>query len=1280
MRKITLLLATLLACLGASSVGAQTNYVTIGGVKVTLESGSLTLSPDNFPAIKSNWGTVSYNADTNTLTLNGATIEITDENEHAIEFNNAPGTLVLRGNNAISAKSTAVLAGSDLTIEGNGILSATLSATSEEDCGIFVALSKSLTIQSCSITANGKWGISGRSGNNESLTINGAKIKATGSTSGENLNGSICDLNSLTLINAAIKSPVGAVWNAEQKAVCDADGNIITTEVTINPREPYAVLEGNTLTFYYDTNKPVEGAFDIPWAESGGTGSPGWTSTTYNTTITTVTFGVSFFNYLDLTNVNKMFYGLSNLKTINNIEYLHTENVTDMSHMFEDCSALETIYCAERANWSTVSRTTNMFYRCSMLKGKCGEETYACNGTDNINGTYARVCTAEQNGYFTSITEKPVPYAVLSSDGTTLTFYYNASKPAGAYEMPSGAYAEPDWTRKKETITTVTFDESFKDYHGLTSTNLMFTQLGNLTTINNIEYLNTENVETMTWMFTNCSNLKTLDLSNFDTGNVTSMGGMFYGCSALETIYCAEGTDWSDPNISTTNMFSGCSNLKGKCSGREPYACNGTDNINGTYAKVCTAEQNGYFTSITETYDAYAVLDGTTLTFYYNADKPADAFDIPWVDFRPRWANTGTITAVTFDESFENYDGLTSTSYMFYRMTELKTIENLQYLNTENVTNMEYMFNYCQALETLDLGNKFNTSEVTNMKYMFDDCTALETLDLGDKFNTSKVTNMHSMFNMCQALKTIDLGDKFNTSKVTDMQFMFSYCTALKTIYCDKNWVEINENPSSLRSTKMFFNCTNLVGAVAYDSEKTDVSMANLEGYFTSITEKPVPYAVLSSDGTTLTFYYNASKPTEGAVYDIPWVGDLPGWTSLSGNSTITTVNFDESFGDYHDLTTAMFMFDNMEALTTINDIKYLNTEKVTNMMGMFAECCNLESLDVSKFNTENVIDMGCMFAGCSKLTNLDVSKFNTEKVTNMAGMFEDCSSLTSLDVSNFNTGLVTSMVDMFYGCAKLSTIYAAQNTYWAEVGDRDYENMFYGCSKLSGKYEDKKFPYNGTCDGTYAQVYWGNTNGGYFTYKGNFTGSVKLNSKGFATYASTYYIDFTNPEGYTAWIITGINGDDITFEQIPNDTERLDKESGVLLMGEPDATIEISFKESDPQYTLITYFTDNLLKGITTPTPIEAGEYYGLSGDQFVPVNAGTIPADKALLPASVVNPTGGTKNLNLVFNGETGIIETRTVNGEQAEGIFNLAGQRLTKPQRGINIVNGKKVFIQR
>ena len=72
----------------------------------------------------------------------------------------------------------------------------------------------------------------------------------------------------------------------------------------------------------------------------------------------------------------------------------------------------------------------------------------------------------------------------------------------------------------------------------------------------------------------------------------------------------------------------------------------------------------------------------------------------------------------------------------------------------------------------------------------------------------------------------------------------------------------------------------------------------------------------------------------------------------------------------------------------------------------------------------------------------------------------------------------------------------------------------------------------------------------------------------------------------------------------------------------------------------------------------------------------AGNIPAGKAYILASSI--PASVKAFTFVFDDEaTGIIETRTATREEVEAIFNLAGQRINKMQKGINIVNGKKIL---
>ncbi|MBR7054450.1 MAG: hypothetical protein IKI26_06785, partial [Prevotella sp.] len=105
-------------------------------------------------------------------------------------------------------------------------------------------------------------------------------------------------------------------------------------------------------------------------------------------------------------------------------------------------------------------------------------------------------------------------------------------------------------------------------------------------------------------------------------------------------------------------------------------------------------------------------------------------------------------------------------------------------------------------------------------------------------------------------------------------------------------------------------------------------------------------YAFLSTDGKTLTFYYDNNRYTRtgGKAYALN--GETPGWHSYA--SSVTKVVFNSSFANARPESCYMW-FDGMTNLTSIT--------------GM-----------ASYLNTSDVGDMGYMFNGCSKLTTLDLS------------------------------------------------------------------------------------------------------------------------------------------------------------------------------------------------------------------------------------------------------------------------------------------------------------------
>ena len=446
--------------------------------------------------------------------------------------------------------------------------------------------------------------------------------------------------------------------------------------------------------------------------------------------------------------------------------------------------------------------------------------------------------------------------------------------------------------------------------------------------------------------------------------------------------------------------------------------------------------------------------------------------------------NSLDIKSVVFDKSFKTY-APTSLNSFFGGLSNLKTIKDLKYLNTEQVTDMSYMFfdcaltsldlsNFntakvrdmshmfyrCSALTSLDLSN-FNTAIVTNMSNMFYGCSVLSSLDLSN-FNTAKVEDMQSMFDGCQNLSSLDLSNfntaivsnmrdmffdcsalssldlsNFYTKKVENMGGMFAGCSALTTIYASDKFVT-----SKVQSGEgMFAICKNLKGTILeYNNSKTDHTYANYgkNGYFTPVFE----YAEFNEGTGTLTFRRGLSKPER--AYALNLEASEPGWWSTH-RYEIKKVVFDASFANARP-TSCYKWFHHCTNLATIEGIENLNTENVTNMHGMFFYCQNLSSLDLTNFNTGNVTNMFNMFSNCQNLSSLDLTSFNTANVTFMDYMFDGCSTLTTIYASE---KFVTDQVnggDMFNECRSLKD-------YSFSKRDSKYANYKTGYfSKLVGK------------------------------------------------------------------------------------------------------------------------------------------------------------------------------------------------------------------------------------
>ena len=106
-------------------------------------------------------------------------------------------------------------------------------------------------------------------------------------------------------------------------------------------------------------------------------------------------------------------------------------------------------------------------------------------------------------------------------------------------------------------ITTIDFGNCINTSN-VTSMSYMFTACRKLTSLD-LSSFNTANVTNMSYMFHYCTALTSLDLSSFNTANVTNMRSMFYNCTALTELDLSSFNTEKVTNMS--NMFYSCSAL-----------------------------------------------------------------------------------------------------------------------------------------------------------------------------------------------------------------------------------------------------------------------------------------------------------------------------------------------------------------------------------------------------------------------------------------------------------------------------------------------------------------------------------------------------------------------------------------------------------------------------------------------------------------------------------------------------------------------------------------------
>lgn len=310
------------------------------------------------------------------------------------------------------------------------------------------------------------------------------------------------------------------------------------------------------------------------------------------------------------------------------------------------------------------------------------------------------------------------------------------------------------------------------------------------------------------------------------------------------------------------------------------------------------------------------------------------------------------------------------------------------------------------------------------------------------------------------------------------------------------------------------------------------------------------------------------------------------------------------------------------------------------------------------------VTDLGTWtFEGC---TALKYVKLPTSVTQIGDGVFYNCSGLEFItipaSVNRFGE-------DVFNGCTALQSFYYLGTSFPITF---ENGNLFYNIENGDDKrpkiytkpgYVDKmQSSLDGKCNWLQPFV---------------FDAIPYTPANDYTTFCRDFDVDFSAATGLKAGVALpdAYSDGQVTFTV----KESVPAYLGVLLKGTAGNTYNLKIAEStpDPVY-------DSPLKGVVFDITLQqidgSNTNFVLSGGVFKKIKAdggNTIPAGKAYLQL----PTSSGSAPNFTFSFEDDITGINMIQGDELKmnGYYNLAGQHVANPTKGLYIINGKKVVVK-
>lgn len=490
------------------------------------------------------------------------------------------------------------------------------------------------------------------------------------------------------------------------------------------------------------------------------------------------------------------------------------------------------------------------------------------------------------------------------------------------------------------------------------------------------------------------------------------------------------------------------------------------------------------------------------------------------------------------------------------------------------------------------------------------------------------------------------------------------------------------------------------IGSVTYDNSGGTGRVVSCS---TDVTEAITIESSVTINGTTYPvtqIKYSAFKNCSSLPsVTLPESITTIGFSAFQNCSALTSIYLPEGITSIEN-----YVFEGCSSLSSIT----LPTGVTSIGKSAFRECSSLTSITLPGGITsiENSVFNNCFslssitlpdgitsigdfaFHGCSALSSITLPRGITS-IGKYA--FTGCTALTSI---NLPEGITSIGDNAFLNCYLVSVIIPSSTTYIGNSAFYDTYNTLREIYLLpdiaptlisdTATDAEKKYVFSSSVSsvthGT-AKIYvkassldayktaFGTELAGYITDKIPYASTLT-----YSTFSREFDVDFSDCAGAKVMTVTGNDAATKTLTYNTLADGYVPAGEGVLVVNTENAS-DLWYRIGERSGVSV---GTNLLKGVTEATtihPTEGGytNYVLKSGVFRTFTNAGLLSAHKAYLSL----PTSAASQYAIDLEGTTGI--SSVIQQKEKQSVYNLNGQRVSQPTKGLYIINGKKVVIK-